>query len=117
MSSTSIDRLPEVRDELRPHKLSFTEIAKTVGERWQDLKPEEKEQYESQAAAAKEVYNSELAKYKGTSQYRDYMRYLADFKARNAPNTTGETPTPGIASSTSAESQSFILTISRREKA
>jgi hypothetical protein len=78
-----------VREELRPQKLTFTEIAKTVGERWQVLSPEEKEQYEVQAANAKELYNTELAKYKRTNHYRDYQNYLADFKARNSPSTTG----------------------------
>ena len=74
----------KVREELRPLKLSFTEIAKTVGERWQILSPEEKEPYERQASAAKEVYNTEMAKHKRTPQYQEYMQYLADFKARYA---------------------------------
>ena len=80
----------EVREELRPQKLSFTEIAKTVGERWQELPSEEKEQYESQASTLKEAYNAELARYKRTPQYKEYMRYLADFKAKNTPNTIGK---------------------------
>ena len=79
----------EIREELRPHKLSFTEIAKRVGERWQELRRDQKERYESQASSAKEAYNAELAKYKRTSQYRDYMQYLADFKARNSSHATG----------------------------
>jgi hypothetical protein len=40
----------EIRDELKDLNLSFTEIAKRVGERWQQLNPEGKEPFESQAA-------------------------------------------------------------------
>ena len=74
----------KVREELRPLKLSFTEIAKTVGERWQVSSPEGKEPYETQAATAKEAYNTEMAKYKRTPQYQEYMQYLTEFKARYA---------------------------------
>ena len=75
---------PEVRDELKPLNLSFTDIAKRVGENWQVLSPEEKEPYESQASAAKEKYHTEMAAYKMTDSYREYQRYLADFKAKHA---------------------------------
>lgn len=79
----------EIREDLRSENLSFTEIAKRVGEKWQVLIPDEKEPYESQASAAKERYNIELAKYKKTSQYREYAVYLADFKAKNPVLNTG----------------------------
>lgn len=59
-----------------------------MGERWQILDPEDKEQYERQAATAKEQYNASLAKYRRTSQYRTYQTYLAEFKARNTPQPT-----------------------------
>lgn len=77
----------ETRRELQPLKLTFTDIAKTVGERWQVLDPEEKEQFEHQAAMAKEQYNTALSKYKRTSPYREYQIYLVDFKARNTPQS------------------------------
>ncbi|MCJ1358508.1 MAG: hypothetical protein MMC33_008508 [Icmadophila ericetorum] len=79
----------KVREDLRPENLSFTEIAKRVGEKWQVLIQEEKDPYESQASAAKEKYNIELAKYKKTSHYREYAIYLADFKARNPVISSG----------------------------
>jgi hypothetical protein len=72
----------EIRDELKDLNLSFTEIAKRVGERWQQLNPEGKEPFESQAALNKEKYNQAMARYKRTSSYRDYQEYLADFKAK-----------------------------------
>ena len=66
--------------------MTFTDIAKRVGESWQVLLAEEKEPYESQASAAKEKYHAEMAKYKKTDLYKEYAQYLADFKAKNATN-------------------------------
>ena len=60
--------------------MSFTVIAKLVGDRWQKLDPSEKEHYEAQAAAAKERYNIQLSAYKKTDAYKEYMQYLTDFK-------------------------------------
>ncbi|KAF4634165.1 hypothetical protein G7Y89_g3945 [Cudoniella acicularis] len=74
----------KMREELKGRNLSFTEIAKLVGENWQNLSPGEKEPYEQQAFSAKERYNNELADYKKTSSYREYSQYLAEFKARQA---------------------------------
>lgn len=80
----------EVREDLKPQNLSFTEIAKRVGECWQVLVPEEKELYDSQASLAKEKYNVELLKYKKTPRYQDYVLYLAEFKVKNAPSNAGK---------------------------
>ena len=74
----------EIREELRPQNLSFTEIAKRVGESWQVLLAEEKEPYESQASSAKEKYHSEMIEYKKNDEYKEYSKYLADFKIKNA---------------------------------
>jgi len=74
----------KMREELKGRNLSFTEIAKLVGENWQNLAPTEKEPYEQQAFSAKERYNNELAEYKKTNNYKEYAQYLADFKARQS---------------------------------
>lgn len=99
----------KIREELRPQNLTFTDIAKRVGESWQVLLAEEKEPYESQASAAKEKYHAEMAKYKKTDAYKEYTQYLADFKAKNATNLEGKRPRldteVSTASSTSAGSQ------------
>lgn len=78
-----------MREELKGRHLSFTEIAKLVGENWQTLTPAEKEPYEQQAFAAKEKYNQELNEYKKTEQYKEYARYLADFKAKQLSQQQG----------------------------
>ena len=77
----------ELREELKPENLSFTAIAKRVGERWQDIPAEEKEPYESEASAAKEKYHAEMAEYKTTKSYREYQQYLAEFKAKHASSS------------------------------
>jgi hypothetical protein len=74
----------KMREELKGRHLSFTEIAKLVGENWQSLSPAEKEPCEQPAFTAKEKYNGELAEYKKTSYFREYSHYLADFKSRQA---------------------------------
>lgn len=74
---------------MRSQNLSFTEIAKLVGENWQMLSPAQKEPFEAQAAAAKERYTTELARYKRTDSYKRYMQYLADFKLKHGATATG----------------------------
>lgn len=81
----------KMREELKGRNLSFTEIAKLVGENWQNLSPAEKEPFEQQAFTAKERYSNELAGYKTTESYREYSQYLADFKARQANQAQGMT--------------------------
>lgn len=71
-----------MREDLKGRPLSFTEIAKLVGENWQNLRPNEKEVYEQQASAAKEKYTQELSEYRKTESYRTYSEYLIEFKAK-----------------------------------
>lgn len=78
-----------MREALKSQELSFTEIAKVVGERWQVLPTEQREVCERQANEAKEKYYAELAEYKKTPEYAQYQAYLEDFKAKHAPPKTG----------------------------
>jgi hypothetical protein len=71
-----------MREDLRGRPLSFTEIAKLVGENWQNLSPAEKEPYEAQAFTAKEKYTLALAEYRQTESYKQYAEYLMEFKAK-----------------------------------
>ncbi|KAL6164138.1 hypothetical protein ACJQWK_09813 [Exserohilum turcicum] len=80
----------QVRESLKGQDLSFTEIAKVVGEKWQVLPAEEREGCERQANGAKEKYYAELAEYKKTPQYEAYQRYLEDFKAKHSVPTKGK---------------------------
>jgi len=76
-----------MREELRNKELSFSEMAKLVGERWQELDGSEKEPCERKAQAMKEAYHIKLADYKKTSEYASYQQYLADFKAKHKQQT------------------------------
>jgi hypothetical protein len=78
-----------MREEHKGRSLSFTEIAKLVGERWQHLTHSEKHLYEEQALIAKERYNNELAEYKGMDSHKEYTQYLAEFKARQSTQQPG----------------------------
>lgn len=73
-----------MRDQLKGQDLSFTEIAKIVGERWQVLSTQEKEPCERQAQAMKEKYYADLTEYKKTPQYSQYQEYLSEFKAKQS---------------------------------
>ena len=73
----------EVREDLKSENLSFTDIAKRVGENWQQLSSTEKALYENHAVAAKEKFKADLVEYKKTDQYRVYNEYLAAFKIKH----------------------------------
>ncbi len=78
-----------MREDLKNRNLSFTEMAKLVGENWQNLSPAEKEPFETQALRAKEKFNQDLAEYKKTALYKKYMVYLQDFKAKHSIQPPG----------------------------
>lgn len=79
----------EMREKLKGQNLSFTEIAKLVGENWQTLTPAERKPYETEAQAAKDKYNHAMVLYKKTPEYQRYILYLQEFKARHSNQTQG----------------------------
>ncbi|KAI0515283.1 hypothetical protein F5B22DRAFT_646858 [Xylaria bambusicola] len=74
----------KMREDLKGQNLTFTEIAKLVGENWQNLGRAEKEPFEKQANEAKEKYNQALAEYKKTPECKKYNEYLLEFRKRQA---------------------------------
>ncbi|KAI0600847.1 hypothetical protein F4775DRAFT_507694 [Biscogniauxia sp. FL1348] len=74
----------KMREDLKGQNLTFTEIAKLVGENWQNLNRAEKEPFERQAQEAKERYIRDLAEYKKTHEFRKYNEYLHEFRKRQA---------------------------------
>lgn len=80
----------EVRDELKSQNLSFTDMAKVVGERWQQLDTDGREPYESNANNLKEKYNNAMAEYKKTDEFKEYAEYLARFKASQQAAASGQ---------------------------
>lgn len=82
----------KVREEVKDQSLSFTQIAKLVGDRWQKLDPAGKEPFEAQANAAKERYNIQLSTYRKTDSYKEYMQYLSEFKTKHGQPTEQKRP-------------------------
>ncbi|ORY11682.1 hypothetical protein BCR34DRAFT_483669 [Clohesyomyces aquaticus] len=64
--------------------LSFVDIAKEVGRRWQHLPADKKRMWESQAARAMQEYEAQMDEYKKTDLWRKYHAYLEEFKAQQA---------------------------------
>ena len=82
------------REQLREQKLSFTDLSKVVGEKWQNLAGEEKEEWKKKGALPWERYKAEVAEYQKTNDFREYQRYLAEFKAAQASkNPPGKSST------------------------
>ncbi|KAI1310470.1 hypothetical protein F5Y03DRAFT_41026 [Xylaria venustula] len=77
----------KMREDLKGQNLTFTEIAKLVGENWQNLGRTEKEPFEKQANEAKERYNQALGEYKKTAECKKYNEYLLEFRKRQAAQT------------------------------
>ena len=74
----------QTRDQLKDQSLSFTELSRQVGERWQALSPEERDYWKQKAAIPWEKYKADLAQYQKTEQYQEYLKYLGEFKAAEA---------------------------------
>ena len=98
----------KVREEVKEQNLSFTKIAKLVGDRWQKLDPTGKEPYEAQANAAKERYNIQLSAYKKTDASKEYAQYLADFKAKHGGPSESKRPKLNAESSGSIVSNASL---------
>ena len=82
----------ETRQELKGRSLSFTDIAKIVGQNWQRVSKEKREGFESQAQQAKDEYRCELAEYKKTPEHDKYAQYLQDFKMKQQFRGRGKVP-------------------------
>ena len=92
-----------VREEMKNEPLSFADISKQVGERWQRLLPEEKGRWKQEAAAPWEKYKQDLADYQKTENYRKYSQYVSDFNAaqaskKDASRVEGKNALPSVLS-------------------
>jgi hypothetical protein len=75
------------RAKLKDRNLSFSELAKIVGDQWKNLNNVDRQRYERMAMRAKDEYLAALERYRQTPQYHHYQEYLNDFKAKqNAAN-------------------------------
>lgn len=74
----------QIREELKGQNLTFTELAKIVGDRWKTIDSREKEKLGADAMALKEKYLHDLNDYKKTNEYREYQVYLSEFKSKSS---------------------------------
>ncbi|KAI8985929.1 hypothetical protein BDB01DRAFT_842777 [Pilobolus umbonatus] len=72
----------DARVELKNQNLSFSELAKIVGEQWKNLSHHEKQRYERLAMHAKDEYMVALEHYSQTPEYKKYHEYLQEFKSK-----------------------------------
>lgn len=77
------------REILKDHNLSFTEMAKAVGHRWQALPADEREAFEQHAVSAKEHYIAQMTEYRKTEQWAQYNEYFNEFKRTVGANQQG----------------------------
>ena len=87
-----------MREQLKNQNLSFTDLSKVVGEKWQRLTRDEKEEWKIKGAVPWERYKTKLAEYQKTDGFREYQRYLAEFKATQAAKNPQRRPSSTIQS-------------------
>ncbi|KAF2848396.1 hypothetical protein T440DRAFT_401498 [Plenodomus tracheiphilus IPT5] len=73
-------------------QLSFVNIAREVGRRWQELPAEQKRVWESNAARAMQEFEAQMDEYKKTDNWRKYQVYLNEFRAQQALPSAGKRP-------------------------
>jgi hypothetical protein len=82
----------QLRTDHEVGQLSFVDIAKEVGRRWQELPAEQKRAWESNAARAMQEYESQMDAYKKTEHWKKYQHYLNDFRAKQNQPSSGKRP-------------------------
>jgi hypothetical protein len=89
----------QLRTDPEVSQLTFVDIAREVGRRWQDLAAEKKRIWESTAARAMQEFESQMDEYKKTDNWRKYQAYLNEFKTQQSALSTGK-KRPGNSRST-----------------
>lgn len=95
----------QLRTDPDVSSLSFVDIAKEVGRRWQVLPAEQKRVWESHAARAMQEYEAQMDEYKKTDSWRKYQTYLSTFKAQQTQTANAKRPTPSRSGSSFIRSQ------------
>ncbi|KAL1610178.1 hypothetical protein SLS60_001843 [Paraconiothyrium brasiliense] len=79
----------QLRTEPEISCLSFVNIAREVGRRWQHLPPEQKRIWESHAARAMQEFEAQMDEYKKTESWRKHQAYLIDFRSQQQASSKG----------------------------
>jgi hypothetical protein len=70
----------KMREDFRGKNLSFTGIAKLIGDEWQKLSSSARKTYEQEALSASKIYLNELAEYRKTKDFEEYRKYVDEFE-------------------------------------
>ena len=82
----------QLRTDPEVSQLTFVNIAREVGRRWQDLPAEQKRVWESNAARAMQEFEAQMDEYRKTDNWRKYQAYLHEFKTQQSTSTPGKRP-------------------------
>lgn len=102
----------QLRTEPDIGSLSFVDIAREVGRRWQQLPPEQKRIWESHAARAMQEYESQMDEYKKSDNWHKYQAYLMDFKGQQQASVKS-TARPSQSRTTTSSSYTPVRDYSR----
>ncbi|KAL9093981.1 MAG: hypothetical protein Q9165_003651 [Trypethelium subeluteriae] len=78
--------------------LSFIEISRAVGMRWQALPREEKYLWDIRAARAMQFYTEAMQQYRRTDTFREHQRYLEEFRRKYEASPSIEGCDPALPS-------------------
>jgi hypothetical protein len=87
--------------------LSFVDIAREVGRRWQNLPPEQKRIWESHAAGAMQEYESQMDEYKKSEKWRKHQAYLIEFRSQQQHSSKASSATARPSQSRTTTSSSY----------
>jgi len=82
----------KLREDPAVNQLSFVDIAREVGRRWQDLPASHKREWESEAARAMQEFEAQMDEYKRTDNWRKYQKYLNDFRSQQSQSQSQSQP-------------------------
>lgn len=92
LTAVDVNFADQLRTDPNVSQLSFVNIAREVGRRWQELPAEQKRVWESNAARAMQEFEAQMDDYKKTDNWRRYQTYLNDFRAQQAASISGKRP-------------------------
>ena len=102
----------EERSDMRQKNpgMSFGELTKIIANKWKDLSTEEKQRYINEAEMDKERYSKEMADYKKSDAYKQYLKDgAANSKSKSSSGAVSASSAATGNSSSNATSNSVVV--------